>query len=93
MPPLTLENSSALVGGGNSRTGKKEENMQQLQTKTVRVLRNFYYQAKAIEKGTVVTLPKVFAIEMIAANKAEAADGEPESTPKTGAKQPEKKAG
>lgn len=78
--PLTLENAGALVPGGVSpRAIEQERNaMQQQQapaqpkTLRVKVMRPFYYQSEPIEKNAIVELPRVFALEMIAAKKAEA---------------------
>jgi hypothetical protein len=43
-----------------------------MQMKKVTALRAFYFQRKLIAVGTPIELPSVFAIELIAANKAEA---------------------
>lgn len=91
MPPLTLENASALVPGGGAQANKENDMQQQKAAQQnpvqkVRVLRAFYYQGKPIEKGSVVELPKLFAVEMRAANKVEfvepapAAPAEPEKS-------------
>ena len=48
----------------------------QLQVAKVRVVRAFYYDKKPVKVDTVVELPKIFAAEMVAANKAEY-EGEP----------------
>lgn len=58
-----LAAGSALVAGSHP-----ENNMQ---TKKGRVLRAFYYQGKPTVVGQVVELPRVFALEMAAANKLE----------------------
>lgn len=42
--------------------------------KTVRVLRAFYFKGKPTRIGETLDLPNVFALEMIAAKKAEPAD-------------------
>jgi len=77
VPPLTLENAGALVPGGVTQAAIDKENKlmqqakpaQQPTTQKVRVLRSFYYQGKAVEKNETVTLPRIFAAEMKAANK------------------------
>lgn len=73
MPPLTIENASALIGGGGVHT--RETNMAQKptlpQTLDVEVVRSFMnIDRKPTKVGETVTLPRVFALEMIAANKA-----------------------
>lgn len=77
--PLTLENAAALVPGGPSPRAIQEERKdmqqtqpraQQPQTLKVKVLRAFYYQGKAVDVNSTVALPRVFALEMAAANKA-----------------------
>lgn len=45
-----------------------------MQTKQGRVLRAFYYNGEPTKVDAVVTLPKVFALEMAAANKLELID-------------------
>ncbi len=61
-----------------------------MQTKTVRVLRAFYFNSKPTKVGDVLDLPHVFALEMIAAHKAESAEkpkevvNKPEDPPKGG---------
>jgi len=65
MAPLTIENTAALVSGAAS----KEAVMQEIK---VKILRAFIdHQKKVVRVGDTVTLPKIFALEMIAANKAE----------------------
>jgi len=61
MPLLAA--GSPLVAGGVFPEGTME-------MKTVRVVRAFYYQGKSLAVDTVVDLPKLFAAEMCAANKA-----------------------
>lgn len=72
MPPLTVENSLALVGG----ISPKEKSMQAPKppapppTLRVRVLRAFQNHERTIlAPGTEAVLPRVFALEMHAANK------------------------
>ncbi len=48
-----------------------------MQTKTIRVLRAFYFQGTLNPVGAIVTLPSFFAVEMKAANKAEIIDTPP----------------
>lgn len=81
MPPLTLESASALVVGGVSAKdiAKEHSHMQpqkpQPTTIKVQALRNFQnHERKICEKGGVHTLPRIFALEMIAANKAKKLD-------------------
>jgi len=69
-----LAAGSALVAGGFTET------TMQLQTQKVRVLRTFYFDRKAQKVGAVVELPKIFAIEVRAANKAEFVDGHSEDS-------------
>lgn len=45
-----------------------------MQTKTVRVTRAFYFSKAPTKVGQVLDLPHVFALEMIAAHKAEPAE-------------------
>lgn len=59
-----LAAGSPLVAGGF-----KEDQM--LQTQKVRAVRGFYFDRKLVKVGTTIELPKVFAIEVCAANKAE----------------------
>lgn len=92
MPPLTLENASALVPGGGAR--KTKENDMQVQKPgaqpanvKVKILRAFYYQGKPLAKDEIVTIPRLFALEMAAANKAEIIN--PEPAPREPEKAPE----
>jgi hypothetical protein len=48
-----------------------------MQTKTILVLRAFYFQGTLNPVGAIVTLPSFFAVEMKAANKAEIIDTPP----------------
>ncbi len=59
-----------------------------MQTKTVRVVRAFYFQGKSTKVGDVLDLPHVFALEMIAAHKAEPAE-KPKEVVKSEQKQTE----
>jgi hypothetical protein len=82
---LSVENAGAFLVPG--RALSTEETMQALQTKKVRVLRAFTDHTKKVVKvGDTVELPKVFALEMIAANKAA-----PVEEPAPVAKEPEPK--
>lgn len=63
--PLTTVNSGAALIGRPSNLGDV------MKTMRVKVLRKFYFDRKVQELGSVVELPAVFAVEMIAANKAE----------------------
>ena len=76
MPPLTLENAGALVPGGVTASDiEKERKVMQAQkpappaTLKGEVVRAFYYQGKLLEVGAKVELPRIFALEMHAANK------------------------
>lgn len=67
--------------------------MQKREMMKVRVLRAFFYQrhpgeqAEALKQGTVVELPKLLAVEMCAARKAEEVE---EKTPTPASKTAEK---
>jgi hypothetical protein len=78
--PLTLETASALVPGGVSPRAIEQERKTTMQvqkkpaapeTLKVRVVRPFYYKGKPVEKDATVELPRVFALEMKDAKKAE----------------------
>jgi len=76
MPPLTLENASALVAGGVKAADiEKERKVMQAQkpaqpaTLKGEVVRAFYYQGKLLKVGEKLELPRIFALEMHAANK------------------------
>jgi hypothetical protein len=79
MPPLTLENAGALVSGGVSASAIAQERKDmkapqpgaQPTTLKVRVLRAFYFSGKSIAVKTELELPRLFALEMQAANKVE----------------------
>jgi hypothetical protein len=58
--------------------------MAQVATRRGKVVRAFYYDRKPLKIGEVVTLPRVFALEMEAAKKLELIDDAPAS--KTGGK-------
>lgn len=64
---LTIENAGALIPGKIT----KEDFME---TRTVRALRGFYFDRKVVKLGTIIKLPKIFAIEVCASNKAEMVD-------------------
>ena len=85
--PLTMENSGALVAGAPLPN----------KTRMVRVVRPFMYGGTAVLAGAELTLPAIFATELVAAGKAEylpprpadppaaappAAAGAPTSTPR-----------
>lgn len=55
---------SALVAGNRIQ----EDSMVQV---NVKVLRAFYWQGRALKVGEKVSLPKTFAAEVVASNKAE----------------------
>lgn len=103
MPPLTLENAGALVPGG-AMAADIEEERRMLQQKPaqknpeqlVEVIRAFYYQGKAVpvldekKNPNRVVLPKLFAIELRAANKVKFVEEEPApAAPAATAKTPE----
>ena len=72
MPPLTTENASALCGGvpsmeNDMRATQPDAKPAEVQ---VEVLRNFQdHRRQILKKGSKTTLPRLFAIEMQAANK------------------------
>lgn len=72
MPPLTTQNTAALVGGGTMAL--QETVMSQIKspppaTLKGTVARAFYFQGKVLSVGEVHELPRVFALEMQAARK------------------------
>jgi hypothetical protein len=80
MPPLTLENASALVSGGVSAAAIEQERKDMQanplkpklpETLKVKVVRAFMFNRERQEVGSTPTLPRVFALEMQAANKVE----------------------
>lgn len=79
MPPLTIENSSALVMGGGE-SSSKETSMQPKQSAhvTFEVTSAFYFQGEVQEVGSKPTLPRSFAVEMQSANKGKIV---PDATP------------
>lgn len=79
MPLLAA--GSALVAGSHQEEIVNE--------KRVRVTRAFYYQRKACQVGDLVALPPVFALEMIAAHKAEPVSEPLKSESKVEPKKPE----
>jgi hypothetical protein len=88
VPPLTLENAAALVPGGVTADdiAKEQRTMQQKpalpQTLKVRVLRAFTdHKRQVLAKDSTAELPRVFALEMAAANKAEILKDEPAPAP------------
>jgi len=97
MPPLTTENAGALMGGGVIRGTEEEKNMQApakpAAEQRVKVLRSFQDHKREIAKvGTVVTLPRLLAIEMRAANKVEFVVSEVEEQVKAPVPAPQKDA-
>lgn len=80
MPPLTIENASALVGGISPAEKSMQAPKQAAAPTTlrVRVLRSFQdHQRKVLKAGEIAELPRIFALEMQAANKAQLAPPEP----------------
>ena len=75
--PATAAEALALVAGAR----KPSEEQMDPQTKTVRVVRAFYYGGKLLPVGKTAELPVVFAAEMRAANKVEFTSSAP--PPKT----------
>lgn len=80
MPPLTIESASALVGG----VFPAEKSMQAAKpaappsTLRVKVLRQFQdHQRNILAVGSVAELPRIFALEMQAANKCHVVKDEP----------------
>lgn len=93
MPPLTTENGSALCGGVPSmendmrakQPGEKPADVE------VEVLRDFQdHRRQILKKDSKATLPRLFAIEMQAANKVRILPEEPEpaKTPEPAPKEP-----
>jgi hypothetical protein len=76
MPPLTVENSGELVGGGIFEIGK-DKTMQQKAAVPAEVqfdvVTAFYFKGEIMEVGKRVTLPRSFAIEMQSANRGKIA--------------------
>lgn len=64
---LTLETAGALVSGGSL---KKEKGVI-METTRIKALRPFYYQGVVLNKGQEIEVGKIFAIDMVTANKAE----------------------
>jgi hypothetical protein len=77
MPPLTIESAGPLVGGGgipNPRGAAMKANTNAAPaTMEVVVDRSFYFDRQTVKVGSTITLPRVFAMEMIAAKKVHAA--------------------
>ena len=67
MPPLTVENTAALVGGGAS--GKDSEMDKNFAAVQFKVDTAFYFEGQVMEAGKTVALPRIFAIEMQSANR------------------------
>lgn len=102
MPPLTLESAVALVPGGVTRAEiDKENKAMQAQAKSApsanvqfAVERAFYYQGKVCEAGKMITLPRVFGLEMQAARKGKiVAEEQPAPAAVTGDKPVDAKKG
>lgn len=102
MPPLTIESASALVPGGGVPDPQEKAMQQQPKppaTLKVRVLRSFQDHQRNIlrpdPRGREVhELPRVFALEMKAANKVEiVAEPAPEPAPEPDKKPNGKKGG
>lgn len=64
---LTREIAGALISGGPP----KEERETPMNTIKIKVLRPFYYLGEVLKKGEEIEVGKVFAIDMVSANKAE----------------------
>lgn len=76
MPPLTIENASALVGGISPAEKSMQAPKQAAAPSTLRVraLRAFQdHERKVLKPGDIKELPRIFALEMQAANKVELA--------------------
>ncbi len=43
----------------------------EIKSLTIKALRGFYYDRKLVKAGDIVTVPRIFAIEVCASNKAE----------------------
>lgn len=78
--PLTIANAGALVSGGVTAKQIEEERKdmkattpksQPPETVMTKVLRPFYYGSKVIPRDSRQELPRLFALEMRAANKVE----------------------
>lgn len=75
---LTVENTGAALVGRPLQTEDR------MKTRKVKVVRPFYFERKVRERNCVIEVPALFAIEVIAANKAEAVEESapaPEQTP------------
>lgn len=79
MPPLTVENASALLGG----IPFQEQDMQATKptppaTVKVKVLRSFQdHQRQILKVNALTELPRIFALEMHAAGKVHILPDEP----------------
>jgi hypothetical protein len=87
--PLTAA-GSALVAG-SSQEKDMQAQPQQPKTSSVRVLRAFYFNGKPVKVNETLDLPRLFAIEMVAAHKVELIEPKGEDRPE--AKKPEVRAG
>jgi hypothetical protein len=72
---MTTQGAGALIPGALN----KEEKMA---TQLVKAIRGFYFRGKPVNAGKTVDLPAGFAMEMIAAGKAEEAKPEPKDETK-----------
>lgn len=91
MPPLTTENASDLCGGVHSKEKEMKAPKANAQPEIlkVKVLRNFQDHRRQILKAdTEATLPRLFALEMQAANKVTILTDEPEKEPAEPVKDP-----
>ena len=77
---LTLENAGALVAG------KKQTKEEIMEFVTVVAKRGFYWERKLVKPGEKIRVPKIFAIEACASNKAERIDLQTEENPELGEK-------
>lgn len=59
------------MNSGAALIGRPDNLGDVMKTMRVKVLRKFFFDRKVQELGTTPELPAVFALEMIAANKAE----------------------
>jgi hypothetical protein len=100
VPPLTLENCSALVPGGGTPADieKERKSMQQPnqappKTLEVKVVRSFMnHERRVLKAGERATLPRIFALEMKAANKVEIIEPAPAAPAKAEEKSASKSA-
>ena len=62
---MTIENAGALCPGAN------KEGIIKMETKKVLIKRAFMFNGTPTVVGKIIDLPRIFALEMCAANKAE----------------------